>query len=318
MNDGRDSIDAPGQAREDVRPGGLLSPRGVTWMGMGVNAVLASAKMAAGAMFASQTILADGLHSASDLVTDIAVLAALRVSDRPADRCHPYGHRRMATLVALFIGGALLAAACGIAYAGAVALQGTPRCVVGLVPLVLAIVSIVVKEGMFQVTRWVARRNDNVAIEANAWHHRSDAFSSVAAAIGLGAVAYCGQEYAFLDPLTALVLSIFLISAAVRMIRRSAGELVDRAPSAETLEDIERAVSRTPGVQSYHAFRARGVGGKILMDIHVLVDPDLTVRQGHDIAGAVQREVMQANRHVIEAVVHIEPVEDDVPPNGGE
>ncbi len=314
MSDGRENSDAPDQAAGHVRWRGVLSPRGVTWLGMGANAVLASAKVAAGAMFTSQTILADGLHSASDLITDVAVLAALRVSDRPADECHPYGHRRMATLVALFIGSALLAAACGIAYAGAMALHGTPRCVVGLVPLVLAVVSIMVKEAMFQVTRWVARRSGNVAIEANAWHHRSDAFSSVAAAAGLGAVAYCGAEYAFLDPLTALVLSIFLITAAVRTIRQNAGELVDRAPAAETLASIERTVSRTPGVRSYHAFRARRVGGKIAMDIHVQVAPDLTVRQGHDIAAAVQREVMQSNRHVIEAVVHIEPVEDDSPP----
>jgi len=100
------------------------------------------------------------------------------------------------------------------------------------------------------------------------------------------------------------------------MIRRSAGELVDRAPGADTLASIERAVSRTPGVQSYHAFRARRVGGKIAMDIHVLVDPDLTVRQGHDIAAAVQHEVMRSNSHVVEAVVHIEPVGEDTPPDG--
>ena len=307
MNDEHESLDAA----TDPPPRGGLTPHGVTWLGMGANAVLAATKVAAGGLFASQTILADGVHSASDLVTDVAVLAALRVSDRPADGCHPYGHRRMATLVALFVGAALLAAAGSIAYAGAMALRGQPRCVVGLVPLALALTSIVVKELLFRMTRRVARQSDNVALEANAWHHRSDAFSSVAAAAGLAAVAAGGQEWAFMDPLMALMLSAFLITAAVRTIRRSAGELVDRAPAAETLASIERSVEQTPGVRSYHAFRARRVGGKIAMDIHVQVDPDLTVAQGHAIAGDVRRRVMGANPRVIEAVIHVEPARQD-------
>ena len=240
MSDEHDNLDVPADP-PPLRGG--LTPRSVTWLGMGANAVLAVTKVAAGGLFSSQTILADGMHSASDLVTDVAVLAALRVSDRPADGCHPYGHRRVATLVALFIGATLLAVAGSIAYAGAMALRSQPRCVVGLVPLGLALVSILVKELMFRMTRRVARRSDNVALEANAWHHRSDAFSSIAAAAGLGAVAFGGQEWAFMDPLMALMLSTFLITAAVRTIRRSAGELVDRAPDAATLASIERSVA---------------------------------------------------------------------------
>lgn len=311
MSDNSDNSAAPQPPAPDPggAPRGVLSPCGVTWLGMGANALLSVAKIAAGGVFASQTIFADGVHSASDLVTDIAVLAALRVSDRPADQCHPYGHRRVATLVAMFIGVTLLAAACWIVFNGVQSLHGRVERVVGLVPLGLALVSIVVKEAMFQVTRWVARRSDNVAIEANAWHHRSDAFTSLAAAAGLAAVAYGGGEWAFLDPLTALVLGAFLTVAAVRIMRHSAGELVDHAPGAATLAGIACSVEHTPGVRGYHAFRARRIGGKIAMDIHVQVDPDLTVRQGHDIAGAVRREVMQTDRRVIEVIVHIEPAD---------
>ena len=307
VNDEHDSLDVPA---DPPPPRGGLTPHSVTWLGMGANAVLSVTKIAAGGLFSSQTILADGVHSASDLVTDVAVLAALRVSGRPADGCHPYGHRRVATLVALFVGAMLLAAAGSIACAGAIALRTQPRCVVGLVPLGLALTSIVVKELMFRMTRRVARRSDNVALEANAWHHRSDAFSSVAAAAGLAAVAAGGQEWAFLDPLMALVLSAFLITVAVQTIRRSAAELVDHAPDPATLASIECSVVRTPGVRSYHAFRARRVGGKIAMDIHVQVAPDLTVAQGHAIAAAVRREVIRVNPRVIEAVIHVEPADD--------
>jgi len=289
----------------------VLSPRGVTWLGMGVNALLAAAKIAAGTLFVSQSIFADGLHSASDLVTDVAVLAALGISARPADRGHPYGHRRVATLVALYIGVALLGAACWVGYSGISALHGRPTGVRGMVPLVLALVSVAVKEALFRVTRRVARRSHNAALEANAWHHRTDAFSSIAAAAGLAAVALGGAAWAFMDPLTGLVLAAFLAVAAARIITRSAAELVDSAPPAETLAAIERRVAQTPGVRSHHAFRARHVGGKIVMDIHVQVDPDLTVRQGHDIAGAVKREVMQGDPRVVEAVVHVEPAEED-------
>ena len=291
----------------------MLSPAGVTWLGMVANTLLAAAKIAAGALFFSQTILADGVHSASDLVTDVAVLAALSLAARPADREHPYGHRRVETLVALFMGVALLAVATWIACNGVMAMHDRPRRVVGAVPLVLALLSIVVKEGMFRATRWVGRRSGNVAIEANAWHHRSDAFSSVAAAAGLTAVMFGGEDWAFLDPLTALMLGAFLVAVAVRIIRQSAAELVDSAPGADTLVGIERSVAQTPGVRGYHAFRARKVGGRIAMDIHVQVDPELTVRQGHDIARAVRHEVMQADPRVVEAVVHIEPADGDNP-----
>ncbi|MCD6365175.1 MAG: cation diffusion facilitator family transporter, partial [Planctomycetes bacterium] len=148
-----------------------------------------------------------------------------------------------------------------------------------------------------------------IVLLANAWHHRSDALSSLAAAVGLAAVAVGGRKWAFMDPLTAMVLGTFLLTVAVRIMRTSAAELIDRAPAQKTLDGIELAVARTQGVISYHAVRARQVGGKIAMDIHVQVDPELTVRAGHDIAGAVRRRVMEADSSVIETIVHIEPFE---------
>jgi len=291
-----------------------MSPQAVTMLGMVINTLLAAGKIAAGLVCASQAILADGLHSASDLVTDVAVLASLRVSDKPADRCHPYGHRRVATLAALFVGAGLVGAAGWILYNAISSLhelhETGPQGISTGAPLALALLSIPLKEGLFRLTRWVGRRCENVALLANAWHHRSDAFSSIAAAAGLAGVAIGGSRWDFLDHLTAAVLAVFLLRAAVRVIRDSAAELVDRAPSAAAMERIERAVRDTEGVRSHHAFRARKIGGKIIMDIHVQVDPDLTVRQGHDIAEDVDRRVLEADPSVVEAVVHIEPPEE--------
>ena len=293
--------------RHDNAP--MLSPGGVTWLGMAANAVLAVGKVLAGVLFSSQTILADGLHSASDLITDVAVLAALRVSDKPADSCHPYGHRRVATLVGMFVGAVLLVAAAWIIYGAILSLHRQPKPVSGHLPLALALVSIPIKEALFQLTRWVGRRTNNVALLANAWHHRSDAVSSLAAAAGLAGMAIGGLEWAFLDSLTAIVLGAFLVTMAARIIRTSAAELVDRAPSPATLDVLKQAVARTGGVRSYHAFRARQSGGKIAMDIHVQVDPGLTVREGHDIAADVRQRIIQADPAVVEAIIHIEPAQ---------
>ena len=290
----------------------LLTPQGVTVLGLVVNALLAAGKIAAGVVFRSQAILADGLHSGSDLITDAAVLAGLRVSGRPAAGRHHYGHGRFSTLVAMFVGAALLGAGVWIAYSGIVALREPSGKPVGAgLPFWLAAASVPLKELLYQLTRWVGRRTSNVSLIANAWHHRTDAFSSLAAAAGLAGVYLGGESWRILDPITAIVLAAFLGAIAVRIVHAAAEELVDRAPGEATLRSIARAVAETEGVEDYHAFRARRIGGKVAMDIHVLVNPLLTVQEGHEIASAVQEHVFQADDRVIEAVVHIEPEQSE-------
>ena len=311
---------APQTAPTSQQPSGTsaLNPRRVTWLSVLVNLLLSGGKIITGIAFRSQTILADGLHSMSDLITDGAVLAGLSVSQRPADGAHHYGHRRVSTLVAVFVGAALLAAAAYITYNGVALLhnfidgRALPP-IRPLVPFLMAIVSIPFKEAMFQVTRHVGRRWADSSLLANAWHHRSDAFSSIAAAAGLAGVMFGGPRWQFIDPLMAIVLAAFLVAMALRIIADGASELIDRAPGKATLTGIARAVSQTKGVRSYHAFRARQVGGKVAMDVHVQVDPDLTVRQGHDIATAVRDQVRQADPQVIEVIVHVEPKQADPP-----
>lgn len=285
----------------------------MTLLGLGVNIVLAASKVLAGVAFRSQAILADGLHGATDMVTDLSVLTGLGVSDRPADESHPYGHGRVGTLVALLVG--LMLAGLAV-YVGGKAvvtlpdiLRQPPAHSRSPLPLILAALTIPIKEVLYRLTARVARRSRDMSLRANAWHHRSDAFTSAAAAAGLGGIWLGGADWAFLDPLTAMVLGTFLLVGAGRIVWDSAAELIDSAPAEAAVVRIREAIASTPGVREFHALRAREVGGQITMDVHVMVDPELSVREGHDIAGRVKRVVMDAEEDVSEVVVHVEPAE---------
>ena len=284
-----------------------LTAKGVTWAGLLCNIALSAGKITAGVVFTSQAILADGLHGGSDMITDLVVLLGLRASDRQADGCHPYGHRRVGTLVAMFVGAALLAAATIIVFGAIVSLRDGVCPVASIVPFCLAAATIPIKEILFRITRRVADRDDNIALQANAWHHRSDAVTSVAAAIGLAGVAIGGRQWAFLDSLTGIVLSAFLVVVAVRIMHRAACELVDRAPGQVTLDRSRPVLRQNDGVRGFNALRARQIGGKVAMDVHIMVDPDLTVAQGHEIATALKHHIIASDQRVIEVVVHVEP-----------
>ncbi len=289
-----------------------LSPAGATVGGLVMNISLGAAKVVAGLLCHSQAIMVDGLHSASDAASDIAVLGGLRISGRPPDASHPYGHRRAMSLVSLLLAGLLVTAGAYVFYAAVVALAERAHVrsqIRTTVPLVLAILSIVIKEALYHVTIRVARRAGDSSLVANAWHHRSDAASSLAAAVGLAGVAIGGPKWHFLDHLTAGVLSSFLAVVAWRIIRQAVDELMDRAPEAELLKRIEESVLGTQGVRGFHGFRARQLSGQVEMDIHVQVDPELTVRQGHDIASEVRRRVVDRCPNVVTVIVHVEPAE---------
>jgi len=288
-------------------PPAAMTPRRVTWLGLTIDCVLAVSKILVALLLGSRALLADGFHAASDMVTDVVVLAGLHAGEKPPDAGHPYGHRRIETLVGVFIGAALLAAAGWIIYDALAALRGPAAAGHGVWPFVMALASVPVKEILFRVTRAVGRRTRNITLHANAWHHRTDAFTSIAAAAGLAGAAFGGAKWQFLDPVTALVLASFLIVVGVRIIAAGASELVDRAPGQDVILNIKQAVARTRGVVSFHAIRARRIGGRVDMDIHVQVDPTLTVEQGHAIASAVKWQILESQADVASVVVHIEP-----------
>jgi len=289
---------------------GGLTATGVTVLGLAVNAALGVAKVLAGILWHSQTIFADGLHSLSDLASDVAVLAGLRVSGRPADEDHRYGHRRAMTLATAVLALLLMGATAFIGYHALQDLLArvSPPIQASL-PLAIAVVSIVSKEWLYRLTLRVGRRAGDTSVVANAWHHRGDAWSSVAAAAGLAAVAFGGQRWHFVDHVTALVLGVVLAVIAYRILGQAIAELMDRAPSRATIRRIEQAVLATDGVRGFHALRARRLGGMVEMDIHVQVDPLLTVRRGHDIARDVRSQVEAACPDVVSVIVHVEPAE---------
>ena len=285
-----------------------LTPRSVTICGLVINLVLAGAKIAAGFLFSSKTILADGAHSLSDLVTDFAILVGLKFGDRPADDSHPYGHRRVHTLIAMFVGIALLGTAVWIGLSAILQLhKHTATPIVGPIPLILALLTIPAKEILFQLTRRVGMREGNPALLANAWHHRSDALTSVVAVLGISGAMFLGPNWGILDDITAAVLAAFILVAAAKMILAAAMELIDHAPNPELVSHIAHIVAQTPGVEGYHQLRARKLGGKVDMDIHVLVDPNLTVDQGHRVASEVRSKILHTNIGVQQVIVHVEP-----------
>jgi len=284
-----------------------VEPVRVTWLGLVVNLALGVVKLAFGIVLHAQALVADGLHSVSDLATDVAVLAGLRVSSRPPDANHHYGHRRITTLVTISIGLVLLGSAAWIIYEaittyGVTHPLGNPE-----VAFWVAVLSIAPKELLFRTTRRAGLRAADSSLIANAWHHRTDAFTSVAAAAGLAGVALGGERWAFLDHLTAAILAAFLAVTAIHLMAGSVAELVDAAPRAADVRRIGDVISGTPDVLRFHALRVRRLGGALSLDVHILVDPEISVVRGHDLATMVEKRLMASKLGVVEAVVHVEP-----------
>jgi len=292
-----------------TEPGHVQGVRRATWTGLTVNILLSALKMAGGALGSSQAIIADGVHSLSDSSTDIAILIGVRFWSRPPDESHPYGHRRIETVVTVFIGLALIAVAFGLIYNATVTFRQPHREAPHWIALVAALVSIVSKEILYRWTATVGKRIKSSAVLANAWHHRSDAFSSIPTAVAVGVV-LLRPSLAFMDHLAAVVVSFFILHAAWRITAPALKELVDSGASGKDCEQIRSISLATHGVRRVHAIRTRYVGPGLMVDLHVLVDPNITVGQGHDIAGQVKRRLLSEGPGVVDVIVHLEPDEE--------
>lgn len=280
----------------------------VTWTGMVINLGLSGFKVAAGIVGNSQAIVADGVHSLSDLVTDAAVLIGFKYWCAPPDETHPHGHRRIETLVTMLIGALLAAVAAGIGYNAVTTLMephsGPPR----LIALIAALASIFSKEALYQWTVLVGRRAQSSAVIANAWHHRSDALSSIPAALAVAGARFLPDWY-FLDHVGAIVVSVFILQAAWKISWPALKELTDWGADPEDCRRIEHTALATPGVIEVHKIRTRQSGPGLIVDLHVLVHADLTVAQGHDITTEVKRRLMDEGPNVIDVITHLEPPE---------
>ncbi len=282
----------------------------VTVVGALANVVLAVLKLLAGFVGQSQALIADGIHSLSDLVSDAMVLYASKHGSRDADEEHPYGHGRIETLMTVVLGVFLLAIAIGI-LADAVRRLFQPELLLrpGVVVLAVAGLSVAVKEVLYHYTVRTARRNRAEILRANAWHHRSDAVSSIIVIIG-AAGSMAGLEY--LDAIAAGGVAFMIAKIAWDLSWSSVRELIDTALEADKVEGIRRTILSVSGVQALHMLRTRRMAGDALVDVHIQVDPKVSVSEGHQISENVRSRLLRDIEEVSDVVVHIDPEDDEV------
>ena len=292
------------QERKDLSSGLV-----VTWVGCAVNVVLVAVKFIAGLAVGSQALIADGVHSVSDLFSDFVVLVGLKLGRQEEDENHPFGHARIETISGMLVGAILLVVAAGIAYKAFASIHEHRVSTPGVLAIIVAAASILLKEGMYWYTMKVGRRIKSLALIGNAWHHRTDAFSSVAVLIGVTA-AYIKPAWHLADAYAALVVTIFIFKVGGSLTWGALKQVVDTAPDRRILEQMLQAALSVEGVQQVHDVRARYSGQQIFVEMHVVVDPNLTVRQGHIIADKVRFHLVNEISDVTRVIVHIDPDEN--------
>lgn len=283
--------------------------RKVTLVGLIVNLALIAGKITAGIIGNSDAVVADGVHSGSDMISDLMILIGLVFWAKPKDRDHPYGHERIETLTTLVLAMMLFGAGILITYRASTDVLRRHESVPGLVALYAAVAAIVSKEVLARWTRRVGARMKSLAVVANAWHHRSDALSSVPVALAV-LVAVVAPAWWFVDHLAAIVVSVFIIFAAYRIAFPSFMQLIDTAPPAEVQEALEKVMRSSDGIISVHQIRARYLGSKILAEAHVEVLGSVTVEEGHRIAEEAKESVLEKFPEIEDITIHIEPVGD--------
>lgn len=281
-------------------------------MGSIVNMILLILKFAAGILGHSAAMVADAVHSLSDFLTDIVVIAFVRLSSKPADKDHDYGHGKYETIATSIIGMALIVVAVMLGWNGIdkiiYVIQGNKLESPGIIALVAAIVSILLKEWVFRVTRKVALEVNSQALEANAWHHRSDALSSVGTTIGIGGAVMLGSNWAVLDPIAAVVVSVLIFITAFRLLRQASGELLEESLPKETEDKIEEIVYRDTLVRDIHNLHTRRIGSIIAIEMHLRLPGDITLTESHCHASEIERSLRDEfgdNTHIM---LHIEPI----------
>ena len=285
----------------------------VTLWGAIANLALSALKMTAGIFGSSSAMVADAVHSLSDLVSDALVLVMVKVSSRKQDKGHDYGHGKFETLATVFMSILLLVVGARL-LVGAIekiklVAQGGTLASPGIIAFVAALVSIAVKEFMYQWTARVGKKHDSPMIVANAWHHRSDALSSVGSAAGIGFAILLGGKWTILDPIVGCIISVVIMVVAVKMTIPAIGELTEASLPEDVEENIVRIIESVPGVDNTHALKTRRIGPDIIIDSHIVVNPDMTVVRAHDISTAVEEALRREYGAGTQISIHIEPNE---------
>ena len=285
----------------------------VTLVGGLVNVLLLVFKFVAGLVGHSAAMMADAVHSLSDFVTDIIVLVFVKISCKPKDKSHDYGHGKYETLALTIIGIALMAVAIGIIVKGAMKIvawiHGETLAAPGMLAFWAAVVSIVLKEAVYRYSIFKARKLDSKAVEANAWHHRSDALSSVGTAVGIGGAVFLGQHWTILDPIASVVVGAFIVKVAFELLKNGIGDLMEQSLPDKVEDEIVAMVAALPGVSEPHNLRTRRIGNHYAIEIHILMDGNITLYEAHDKATEIEEMLRQCYGAETHVAVHVEPKE---------
>lgn len=285
--------------------------RHVTWVGFWWNAVLGTVKVVAGIVGRSGAVVADGIHSFSDFITDMIVLIMVSIGRRGANNRYEYGHGKYETFGTMLVAWALIIVGAVILYEGVVALvkacEGTLPPRPAGIALAVCVLSIVVKEWLYRYTVKAGRKIDSQAVIANAWHHRSDSFSSIATLIGVSGAMFLGEQWRILDPIAQIIVSVFIITVGVRTCRPAILELLEVSLPHDVQQRIADIISSTDGVEAYHHLRTRRNGKANIIDVHIKVNPYIPVIQGHAIATAVEKALREKIGPDTMVTTHIEP-----------
>lgn len=286
----------------------------VTWAGSFVNFLLVIFKFIAGILGHSAAMIADAVHSLSDFATDIVVLIFTRISNKPQDKNHDYGHGKYETLATAIIGIVLFAVGASICWNGLQAIQtvwqGGRLPAPGMLAFAGAIISIVSKELIYRYTIHVGRKINSSAVIANAWHHRSDVFSSIGTAIGIGGAIVLGESWSVLDPMAAVVVSFFIMKVAVQLLKPCVDELTEKSLPDEIEKEICLIAENTPGVSAIHNLRTRRIGNHYAIEMHVRMDGHLTLYEAHAKASVIENKLKEKYGNETHVGIHVEPVKD--------
>jgi cation diffusion facilitator family transporter len=258
-------------------------------------------------------MVADGMHSLSDLLTDVIVIVFVRISDREIDAGHPYGHGKFETLSTFLIAFVLFSVGLGIFYEGTSkiisVIKGESLPQPQMIALWAALISIVCKECLFQYTQKVGKQINSRTVIANAWHHRSDAFSSIGVAVGIGGAIFFGDQWVVLDPVAGVIVSFFILKTAIELSLPCIQELMEASLPNVTVREIEALIMKDGEIKSFHKLRTRKIGDVYAIDVHIQLSNTISLVQAHNIAGALSRRIRETFGSRTQINIHTEPVE---------
>jgi cation diffusion facilitator family transporter len=283
----------------------------VTMAGGAANVALLVFKFVAGVLGHSSAMIADAVHSLSDFITDVIVIIFVWISAIPKDKSHDYGHGKYETLAMTIIGLALLAVAIGIVYDGAekiIAWAGGKQLEApGMLALWAALISIATKEVVYRYTMTKSVQLNSQALRANAWHHRSDALSSIGTAVGIGGAIFLGQRWTVLDPMASVIVGLFIVKVAIVLLRDAIGDLTEQSLPEEIEEEILQLAASVPGVVEPHDLHTRRIGSHYAIELHILMNGDITLKEAHDKASEVEEVLKKKYGEETHISVHVEP-----------